>query len=494
MKFRISHLFILLALTLNLQAQGFERLLDEDGRRQITDLKIINDSVIELDFQLDSWSLAGGTNFYKAWYFINEDRLSELFNYHNNVFQGYSDFLRLPNGVLLNYYNNEGDCRNRYYLNMRVLDFNNSGYPDFPRDSFSYITGAFNHLYLNDSLFGYHGKNFCYEQGFDLSDNSTLFYYYYDYRTGAISYLDTLQLPFNMLEPGSLLRHANTGQNILFYDSLKVYISPGRSVPDSVVNDPSVWRHPNSNFNYSTNMERHAKSFRHVNNQRRSRKQVMDTLNSFWVYLDRDWFDNTSMTRVPILAGYENYIPLAGSSSPKLEQDSIEVFRLQPIEPTSNRHILVSYKNGELLKEASFISGPTQTYGINAMGMDSRGNFYLAGGRFARPYIGPYFNDPNRLGFKQNVIIKIDSTGYSRAIPQTMEMSIQSWPGGMSFKIDDPFQMVDFEIIDLSGKLQLRGEGRSGDFLDLSALSKGLYYFQLWTKEGIYIGQKTFLQ
>jgi len=154
----------------------------------------------------------------------------------------------------------------------------------------------------------------------------------------------------------------------------------------------------------------------------------------------------------------------------------------------------VSYKNGELLKEASFISGPTQTYGINAMGMDSRGNFYLAGGRFARPYIGPYFNDPNRLGFKQNVIIKIDSTGYSRAIPQTMEMSIQSWPGGMSFKIDDPFQMVDFEIIDLSGKLQLRGEGRSGDFLDLSALSKGLYYFQLWTKEGIYIGQKTFLQ
>lgn len=490
----LFYLLFIIFLSGHSQGQGFERLLDEDGRREIRDLKVINDSVLELDFKLDSWSLAGGTTFYKAWYFINEDRLGEQFMYHTNVFQGYSDLLRLPNGVLLNYYNNEGSCSNRYCLNMRVLDFNNSGYSDFPTTSFSFIAGAFNHLYINDSLFGYHGKALCNDLIFDLSDNSTLYYYYYDYRTGAISYLDTLQLPFHMEEPGSLLRHPKTGQNILFYDSLKVYISPGKSVLDSVVLDPSIMEDPNGGFNFGTNMQRHARSFKHVNNLRRSRTQIMDTLNSFWVYLDRDWFDSTTITRVPRLDGYENYFPRLGSLSPKLEEDSIEVYRLQPFKANSNRLILVSSKNGEVQEEASFVSGPTRTYGINAMGMDSQGNWYLAGGRFARPYIGRHFNDPNGFGFKQNVIIKIDSTGYSRAIPQTIEMSLQSWQGGLSFKIDDPYQMVDFQIIDLSGKLQLGGEGRSGDILDLSSLSKGLYYFQLWTKEGLYIGQRAFVQ
>ncbi len=471
--------------------QGFERFLSDEIRVEVTGMKMINDSIIELNFQ-GNGGMGSGTRYLKAWYFINQDSLGTLYTFFDATFPGSYDFIRTEDGTLLNYYNNSHDCRSQYYLNMRVLDFNNAGYHDFPKEAHPFIAGSYNHLYLNDSLFGYHGKNFCYEQGHDLSQNNKLYYYYYNYRTGSITYLDTISLPFTMREGASLLRHPKTGQNILFYDSLKIYMSPGSSSYDSIISEPSIWV-KNGERLYANNLDRHYAKFTYSRGQIRFFREVLDTLDAEWVTLVVDWFDSLYIKPFRRLAGYEDYWPTQGSVVPCLE-DSIDVYKLDQSENYSQRILLLALRNGELLQERTFIPGPTRTMHIKGIGMDSQGNFYLAGILVARPYIGRYYNDPNRMGFKRNVIIKIDSTGYSREMPSQPKMSLQTGQDAISFKIDDPFQEVDYRVLGLGGKVYKEGREVSGAWISINSLNNGLYYFQVWSSDGALIGQEPFVK
>ncbi len=492
-------LFIFAFISSGILAQGFERTLNLDtldGR--VTSLRVVNNNILELDVTVcRSGPGLDGCRYLKTWYYIKEDSLGAQRSYSSSFFGGRSDQLLVKDELWLNFYHDNTSCGGRSFLNMSVLKLGNQSVklPDYY--DWTFISGAYNALYLNDTIYAYHGQSGCMEDSPGINGNDTLYYYWVDIEKGEINYLDTIALGFPMYLPGSLIHDSTTGQNVLFYDSLRIYLKPARSSPDSTVVDSSLWEMPFGDH-WSGNMERHYWAFTYNQGAYRNQRVVWDTLGAYRVDVFTDWFGKSGQVVYPLVPDYPDYEDI-GVLKINRESDSVLTYGIIGAQRSSQSIDLYRLVNEKVVKHSRYAAPPGVTYFLNSVTSDAEGNFYIAGNLSLRGNRSYWFYDPDEYGLYNILLIKVDANGmsrdYTKGDPFSLQQDLITRDGtAISFKTQDPNELVSYRLLDVSGRSYAAGRTYSGALINTSTLKKGLYYLSLWGEEGNYIGQQAFIK
>ncbi len=494
---RSFYLKLFLITGLLTSAQGFERTLPlevVDAKPQ--SIRFMNDNILELDFQ-KCYSGPGldGCIECKAYYYIKEDSLGALKSYSETHYGGYFNQVLYRDSIWLTYGNDYSGCGRRAWMRFEALDLNDWDFKYPQGIDFPYSTGIYQHIIIDDSIYGYHGKPLCKGIKDNFYQNDTLYYYRMDLFESKVEYQDTLILPFTMYSPGSGYHLESTGQNIIFYDSALVYHSPGRSVPDSVVIDSTIWGvlgwKPNRG-----NWLRHYQAFTRRNAIPRHHQTFWDTLNYYQVDRWIDIMGNEVYEYLPKISGYQD----RGDYKSYLfsrQGDSIINIGIFPSESSWQRIELFRIVNGAVVNQVSYVAPTNKTYSFQAISSDSKGNFYLAGNLKKKGNRSYWYPDLNSWGSYNVLLLKIDEHGNSRDFKQEDLFSLKTYPDRnstffMEFKFRNPRELMNYKIIDVSGRTFWEGTALSADVLDLSNLEKGLYYFLLWDSKDNYVGEQVF--
>lgn len=494
---KLVFIYLICISCLKISAQGFERTLPLEVVDAVPQyIRYINANILELDFQ-KCYSGPGldGCRELKAYYYIDEDSLGALKYYSETHFGGSFNQVLYRDSIWLTYGNHYSSCGGRAWmmfeaLNLSAWDFKYPSGMDFP-----YSTGIYQHLIIGDSIYGYHGKPLCTGLNDFFYQNDTLYYYRMDLFESEVEYLDTLILPFTMYSPGSGYYLESTGQNIIFYDSALVYHSPGRSVPDSVVIDNTTWGILGWKSDRG-NWLRHYQAFTRKNAIPRHHQVFRDTLNYYQVDRWTDIMGNVEYEYLPKVPEYSNRADY-NSYIYSRQGDSVINLGIFPSESSWQRVELFRLLHAEVVNHVSYVAPTNQTYRLQAISSDKNGNFYLAGNLLKKGNRSYNYPNPNTWGSYNILLLKIDSNGNSRDFNEEYPFSLKTYPDGsanffIELKFRNPQELINYNIIDVSGRVFRQGKAFSADILDLSSLEKGLYYFLIWDSNDNYIGQQAF--
>ncbi len=479
-------------------SQGFERILPDSLDGTIKELRLVSDNIIELDFNF-SYSgpgLDGGYEM-KAWYYIDSDSLGSISRYSNTFFAGSFDQLLIRDSLWLTFGHDNTSCGGREFLNLEALNLGDWNIKVSDGYVFPHITGAYNVLYLKDTVYGYYGQESCLPNSPAKNLNDTLIYYWLDLNTGQINPLDTVSLPFSMLTPGSLIHDSSSNQNILFYDSLRIYLSPGKKAPDSIIIDTSIWP-VEYRYSYQGNFNRHYNRFTYKYGQQKFFKRIFDTLNAYEVVLREDWLGQRHFSKLPKLADYPVRDDMQGFIVDR-DSDSVITYGIIPKKSTSQVIGLFRLVNGVVKYRSRYVAPPDKIFSFSAVTSDHEGNFIIGGSLMKKGNRSYWFPDPEELGYYNMVLIKVDKNGQSREIKDRQNFSLQQISSNtarplLSFKTADPTIHYSYRIADLSGRSYAEGKAYAGDLISIERLSFGIYYFQLWEENGPILGQQPFIK
>tara|TARA_R110002050_G_scaffold917_6_gene6592 strand:- start:1288 stop:2787 length:1500 start_codon:yes stop_codon:yes gene_type:complete len=479
--------------------QGFERILPDSLDGTIREIRLVSDNIIELDFSFfySGPGLDGG-NEMKAWYYIDSDSLGSISRYSNTFFAGRFDQLLIRDSLWLTFGHDNTSCGGRDFLNLEVLNLGNWNVMVPSSDKFPYIAGAYNVRYLNDTIFGYYGQESCLQSSPARNLNDTLIYYWLDLKNGQINPIDTVSMPFSMLTPGSLVHDSSSHQNILFYDSLRFYLSPGKKAPDSIVIDTSIWS-TEYQYSFQGNFNRHYNSFTYKFGHKKFFKRINDTLNAYEVVYREDWLGQLYVLKLPKLAEYPSREEDMQGFLVNRESDSVLTYGIIPRKSTSQRLDLFRLVNGEVKSRSRYTAPPDKIFSFSSVTSDQDGNFYIGGSLMKKGNRSYWFPDPEELGYYNMVLIKVDKNGQSREIKDRQNFSLQQISSNtnrplLSFKTADPTIHYSYRIADLSGRSLADGKAYAGDLISIERLSFGIYYFQLWQENGPTYGQQAFIK
>lgn len=479
--------------------QGFERILPDSLDGTIREMRLVSDNIIELDcsFFYSGPGLDGGYEM-KAWYYIDSDSLGSISRYSNTFFAGRFDQLLIRDSLWLTFGHDNTSCGGRDFINLEVLNLGNWNLKVSSAYVFPHIVGSYNVLYLNDTIFGYYGQESCLQNSPTKNMNDTLIYYWLDVEKRQINPLDTVPLPFSMLTPGSLVHDSSSKQNILFYDSLKIYLSPGKKAPDSIVLDTSIWP-KKYHYSHQGNFNRHYDSFTYKFGQKKSFKRIFDTLNAYEVVFREDWLGQEYVSKLPKLAEYPSIAEDMQGFLVNRESDSVLTYGIIPKKSTSQRIDLFRLVNGEVKHRSRYAAPPDKIFSFSSVTSDRDGNFFIGGSLMKKGNRSYWFPDPEELGYYNMVLIKIDKNGQSREIIDSQNFSLQQISSNtnrpsLSFKAADPTIRYSYRIADLSGRSYAEGKAYAGDLISIERLSFGIYYFQLWQENGPTYGQQAFVK
>ncbi len=472
--------------------QGFERSLPLDSLdAHINSIRLVKEGVLEIDY-----SPLFTSNFGKVWYYVEHDSLGEANLYS---YMSYLDQVKLNDSIWLAYGTDYNSCEGRNYLNFKPLILGDwlGKYPT--NHLLPFNSASFNMLLIEGEIYAYHDTKPCRSLSNNPIGQDTLFYYHVDLYQDQVTYLDTVVLPFNMRSPGSAIHDQKTGQNIIFYNNLKIYHTPFRGALDSVVIDSSLGSFESSDFPvYGTNLSRHYKRFSYHFGPRKSAQHFYDTLESYRVDYRIDWFGETHMERLPKVPDYPDYWQIAKFLQSK-EGDSIITYGLTAKHNSDQRIDLYRLKHGEVVNQARYIAPLGVRYNYAAVSSDKEGNFYLAGNLQLKGNRSSWDYDPNEYGNYNVVLIKVNENGSSREVIKSSHFYLnQSHPKNglkhtLNFRTSNAQELLAYRISDVQGRTVKEGSGYSGEGIWIGNLSSGLYYFQLWNEDSAYYGQEPFL-
>lgn len=481
--------------------QGFERSLPLDSLdARINSIQLVRPGILELDYRrCRSGPGLDGCFEGKVWYYIKEDSLGARKEYSSSFFGGRHDQVKLNDSIWLAYGNDNTSCGGRNFLNFAPLNLGGWKFNFLSASNFYHTTASYNVLPIDGKIYAYHGNKNCNSASYIPYRNDTLYYYRIDLYNPQLRYLDTLVLPFEMRSPGSVIHKAETGQNILFYDSLKIYHNLASGQLDSVLVDSSIWSNSSGSWSaYGENVNRHYGRFSYRYGQRRSFHRFYDTLDYYWLDYRLDWLGKTHWEGLPKVPDFPSYTQLSKFLYSQ-EGDSIITYGLTDHKATDQRIDLFRLVNGKVLYRTRFIAPLGSNYNYTAVTSDAKGNFYLAGNLRLKGNRSYWNYDPDEWGNYNVILLKIDKNGMSREVEAIDRFYLnQSNPYDplrhtLSFRTANSLNLLEYQICDLQGRVIEQGEAFSGEGISLSSFKAGIYYFRLWSASAGYYGMEPFI-
>lgn len=464
--------------------QGFSRIVGKNRVYSVHEVLPINENVLRLGASTYYTGSGpnGGTAYYGL-YYKDRDSLGHLETYLQTSSATYayytSNYYQDPRRILMSSFDS--------YLTLafRYINLKDTNRVDrFFSPSFS---GAFNVVIKNDSAFGLRGLHRSYDlRSRDFAHNDSLILVYIDGDNGRLVDIDTLDFSEDLKMSGTLRYHPDSNRFELINDSLHAYFRKGDTGEIQFSDHKTaLWKYASNRFpaqyafdrcNYLHNMILNGGIYR----------EAYDTLDSKWVtYIE------TEDGEVKDLKAY--YTPQEFEDSAytikggHYQDDGVYIYIARRND--SSDYILNRYENRRLVKQVVYPFNRSLLFKLRTALSFPDGSFYLAG---RVNYQNPSGWDSWSDGF----LVYIDSNGRSKTVDRSenFQMSYLANQNWIKLFFKDANQNINYRIIDASGRSLQEGSIKAYEGIQLGDWRTGIYYLQLWNKEGAYLGQQSFLK
>lgn len=466
-------------------SQGFSRVVGKDRIYSVHEVLPITENVLRLG--LGTYYTGAGPNSgtsYYGLYYKDRDSLGHLESYsysssaliYRNAYNYYKD----PMKVLTSIYE---CCLSLQFRYVNLKDTNRVN--RFFSPTFS---GAFNVIIKNDSAFGLRGLHRYYDlTASDFANNDSLILVYIDGDNGRLVDLDTLDFSEDLRMTGTLKYHPDSNRFELVYDSLHAYFSKGDTGEIQFSKHKNfIWKHaferyPQDEFPFD-------RCF-YLNTMVLNggiRRDAYDTLDSRWVsYTETE--DGSAID----LEAYYTPIEFRDSAytikGGLYQKDGVYVYVARKND--SSAFIISRYENRQLKKQVVYPFDKSLQFSMRTILSLADGSFYL-GGRV---------NYKNQSGWdsrSDGYLVYIDKNGRSQTVDPPGEFQISYFINENRIKLffKDPNRSLNYRILDASGRSLKEGRIIAHQGIQLGDWRTGIYYLQLWTPGGDYLGQSSFLK
>ncbi|MCR9155212.1 MAG: T9SS type A sorting domain-containing protein [Bacteroidetes bacterium] len=150
---------------------------------------------------------------------------------------------------------------------------------------------------------------------------------------------------------------------------------------------------------------------------------------------------------------------------------------------------LVRTSGNQILKSRLFVRKPSSDFQLSKAYSFADGSFLLMGRIKYQLSLG---SD----GWSIAHLIYIDPSGKTTALMDDEVFSLHFQQGANRLKIffENSSSELNYRILDASGRFMQEGEFQAYEGIQLGDWRTGIYYLQLWNKEGAYLGQQSFLK
>lgn len=365
-------------------------------------------------------------------------------------------------------------------------------YVDFLRNQTDPYTSYFHQYAATFNLQQHQNKRYCllgnvnldrYISGRDRPDSLFLAEVYRRADTLSFKVVDTFALALPINKPGTFIYHADHRIEY-FNDSLRYVFNRDAVNADTI----EVYKH---SFYTEALIEDSYGAFS-IAKTRNNRilnglyKVVYDSLNYNLLRTYTDRFDQTRIVNALQLPDYclnlspgERLYPL-----PVFQKDTVVCLSVHQEEIRNLR--LLRYEGSNLVKETSFQLPPY--FKPRSMHSLSDGSFVIGGSR-------EFKNTWNNSFFDRASLIIIDPQGRSSILQGTEIFNLHYNSSENTLQVFYEDQLyLDYRIVDASGRSMKSGSMRVARGIALGDWRTGIYYIQLWTDQGAFIGINSFLK
>lgn len=476
-------LFVLLfSLTkIGLQGQGYGReIAPGEMYKVITAQPLEGD---QLFLKLQNWYTGSGPNSYSTYYAIYDEASDQLL-YNDLAFRVGNDY-----GHVIQ---RNGD-KHQYLVSHASFGFVTFKYLDLS-DTATYPGLTANHslmgppfLWLNDtafflrSLYDPWTNRAQRSQGLNTL-NDTLILGYCDFANQRMVDLDTFRFAFSPFLNSYLSYNPANKQFELISDSAKASFGRGyRGIISFQEQRDWFWQEAKKEFpNGQWARNKRLKELRLAGGIYREVKDTLGLIKLTWIegpngpfnlrpfYIPDDLGDNQTY-------GAGNY-----------QSDS--VYNYYSLDADSSYYTLVRFEGGEERHRSRFPFDVPATFELSSLSSRADGSFYLSGLQNCE---NPYGWD----SWAEAYLIRVDKNGFIETLNPGERFALHWEREAQRLKIfyADGLARLDYRIVDASGRQMQSGAFQAYEGIRLGDWREGIYYVQLWTEEGSFIGEESFL-
>lgn len=321
-----------------------------------------------------------------------------------------------------------------------------------------------------------------YKNGIERPDS--LFLTEVTMRADSLSYMvvDTFALPLSIRKPGTFIYHTNHRIEYI-NDSMRYVFNRDAIDADTIeVYKNSFFTEALSEDSYGAFYIAKTRNKRILNGLY---KVVYDSLNYDLLRTHTDRFNQTRLVNALRLPDYclnlgpgERFYPL-----PVFQQDSVVCLSVYQEEVDVLR--LLRYEGSDLVKETSFQLPPK--FWPMSMRSLKNGSFVIGGSM----ELGNRWN----TSYSRASLIIIDPQGRSSILQgaETFNLHYNTTKNTLQVFYEDQ-EYLEYRILDVSGRSMKNGRMRVARGVSLGDWRTGVYYLQLWTDQGAYLGTRSFLK
>lgn len=375
----------------------------------------------------------------------------------------------------------------QFYNAYPFHDFMHGSLRDASYSGFTYssfFAACFRYEYYNGEYLGLFATTTLKEYQDGLNEADTLLLVKLGIRADTVFHevLDTFALEQAIVQPGTFIYHSHKRIEY-FNDSLRYVFSRGNFNADTFQVQKFPFYTPNNSFsrealfNSAMRRDRLLKEGQY--------RITYDSLgyNILQTHLNR--FGQKKVVHAFNLPAYAKDLPAEKVLHPWPTFQNDSVVNVCVLDQASNRLNLIRYVQGVIVKELSYQA--PERFKIESIASLEDGSFILGGGTEYPGWRGSTYT--------KAALIKVDPTGRSTILVGEEEFNLHynSIENTLQVFYEDQ-EYLDYRILDVAGRSMKKGRMRVARGIPLGDWRTGIYYLQLWTEQGAFIGTKSFLK
>jgi len=474
-------LFLVNFLSLSVYGQGYGReIAPSEMYKVITAQPLEGD---QLFLKLQNWYTGSGPNSYSTYYAIYDEASDQLL-YHDLAYRVGNDYGHViqRNGDQLQYLVSHASFG---FVTFKYLDLSDTAtYPGLTANH-SLMGPPF--LWLNDtafflrSLYDPWTNRAQRSQGLNTL-NDTLILGYCNFANNRMVDLDTFRFSFSIGLNSYFAYNKSEDYFELIQDSLRATFKRGdRQMIVFRKQKDWFWHTAKKAFpDDAKQRNKRIKELRLAGGIYREVKDTLGLIKLTWIEGPNGPF-NLRPFYIPVdLRDNQTY------GAGNYQSDS--VYNYYSLDADSSYYTLVRYEGGEERHRSRFPFDVPATFELSSLSSRADGSFYLSG---LRNYENPFGWD----SWAEAYLIRVDKNGYIETLNPGERFALHWEREAQRLKIfyADGLARLDYRIVDASGRQMQSGAFQAYEGIKLGDWREGIYYVQLWTEGGSFIGEESFL-